>query len=68
ADGSGMHAVTDRLGHDRQYAIDSSKIRTRLGWRPATALQDGLRETVAWYRALGAESWEGYESRTPLSL
>ncbi|MFO0645217.1 MAG: dTDP-glucose 4,6-dehydratase [Polyangiales bacterium] len=41
--------VTDRPGHDRRYAIDASKIRAELGWTPAHAFEDGLRETVRWY-------------------
>jgi dTDP-glucose 4,6-dehydratase len=41
--------VTDRLGHDRRYAIDASKITRELGWRPAEAFGSGLRKTVAWY-------------------
>lgn len=42
--------VTDRLGHDRRYAIDSSKIQRELGWRPQIAFDQGLAETVAWYQ------------------
>jgi dTDP-glucose 4,6-dehydratase len=41
--------VTDRLGHDRRYAIDASKIESELGWRPAENFEGGLRRTVAWY-------------------
>ena len=41
--------VEDRPGHDRRYAIDASKIEQRLGWRPATSFQEGIRKTVAWY-------------------
>ncbi len=44
--------VTDRAGHDRRYAIDASKLRAELGWAPRYAdFDDGLAETVAWYRA-----------------
>jgi dTDP-glucose 4,6-dehydratase len=43
--------VTDRLGHDRRYAIDCSLIRTELGWMPEISLEDGLRATVEWYQA-----------------
>jgi dTDP-glucose 4,6-dehydratase len=43
--------VTDRPGHDLRYAIDSSKLRTELGWKPAHTFESGLRETVAWYLA-----------------
>jgi dTDP-glucose 4,6-dehydratase len=46
--------VPDRPGHDRRYAMDSSKIQNELGWRPRHVFEDGLDETVAWYRANGA--------------
>ena len=41
--------VEDRPGHDRRYAIDASKIRRELGWRPRETFETGLRRTVAWY-------------------
>jgi len=41
--------VTDRPGHDQRYAIDASKIRSELGWRPRHNFEDGLRATVHWY-------------------
>lgn len=43
--------VTDRLGHDRRYAIDASKIQTDLGWVPETSFELGLLRTVEWYLA-----------------
>jgi dTDP-glucose 4,6-dehydratase len=43
--------VKDRPGHDRRYAIDCSKSERELGWRPVVDFEEGLRETVAWYRA-----------------
>jgi len=43
--------VTDRPGHDRRYALNCKKIETQLGWRPQISLEDGLRETIAWYKA-----------------
>ena len=47
--------VTDRPGHDARYAIDPSRIRTELGWRPSVTLDEGLRKTVRWY--LDNEAW-----------
>ena len=41
--------VADRLGHDRRYSIDTSKVRA-LGWKPERELDEALAETVAWYR------------------
>jgi dTDP-glucose 4,6-dehydratase len=49
--------VADRPGHDLRYAIDPSRIRDELGWRPSVTLEEGLRRTVAWY--LNNESWWG---------
>jgi dTDP-glucose 4,6-dehydratase len=42
--------VPDRPGHDRRYAIDCSKSEKELGWHPMVPFEDGLRETVRWYR------------------
>ena len=48
--------VNDRPGHDLRYAIDASKLRDELGWRPQyTSFEDGLAATIAWYRA--NEAW-----------
>lgn len=44
-----MAFVPDRPGHDRRYAIDSSRVRKELGWRPALDLHEGLGHTVRWY-------------------
>ncbi|MCU0633129.1 MAG: dTDP-glucose 4,6-dehydratase [Methanolinea sp.] len=41
--------VRDRPGHDRRYAIDSTKISRDLGWKPKTSFPDGIRKTVRWY-------------------
>ena len=43
--------VTDRPGHDRRYAIDPTRIRNELGWRPSVTVEEGLRRTVEWYLA-----------------
>ena len=42
--------VTDRLGHDRRYAIDATKVETELGWKPQTNWEDGLQKTIRWYQ------------------
>ncbi|MSR17403.1 MAG: dTDP-glucose 4,6-dehydratase, partial [Methylococcaceae bacterium] len=43
--------VTDRLGHDRRYAIDARKIERELGWKPAETFETGILKTVKWYLA-----------------
>jgi dTDP-glucose 4,6-dehydratase len=48
-DASMITHVEDRLGHDRRYALDTSKLRA-LGWAPQTTFAEGLEKTVAWYR------------------
>ncbi|MDE9451486.1 dTDP-glucose 4,6-dehydratase [Aliiroseovarius sp. Z3] len=47
--------VADRPGHDARYAIDPSRIRNELGWRPSVTIEEGLRRTVQWY--LDNEDW-----------
>jgi len=47
--------VTDRPGHDRRYAIDPSKAESELGWHPQVSWEDGLAQTIAWYR--GNAAW-----------
>ena len=47
--------VTDRPGHDRRYAIDSTKARAELGWQPLHTAEQGIRETIDWY--LANEAW-----------
>jgi len=41
--------VKDRLGHDRRYAIDNTKITTELGWEPSYTFEQGIEETIKWY-------------------
>ena len=50
-----VNFVADRPGHDLRYAIDPTRIRTELGWRPAITLTQGLEKTVRWY--LDNEDW-----------
>ena len=54
--------VADRLGHDRRYAIDSSKAHRELGWKPRHRPHQGIRETVDWYVANRAW-WEALRGR-----
>ena len=42
--------VKDRPGHDYRYALDNSKIRRELGWRPSIKIEEGLKKTIEWYR------------------
>ncbi|KKU91496.1 MAG: dTDP-glucose 4,6-dehydratase [Candidatus Jorgensenbacteria bacterium GW2011_GWA1_48_11] len=52
---SSVEFVKDRLGHDRRYAIDFSKINKELGWAPRVSFEDGLKETIKWY--IENEAW-----------
>jgi dTDP-glucose 4,6-dehydratase len=47
--------VKDRKGHDRRYAIDATRIMNELGWKPGRRFEEGLRDTVQWYR--GHTDW-----------
>lgn len=47
--------VTDRLGHDARYAIDSTKLQRELGWEPSLQFEEGIEKTVRWY--LEHEEW-----------
>lgn len=47
--------VTDRAGHDKRYAIDSSKLMKELGWEPSLQFEEGIEKTVDWY--LSNEKW-----------
>jgi dTDP-glucose 4,6-dehydratase len=60
ADESLLRHVADRPGHDRRYSLDSGKLHA-LGWRPQRSFEDGLAETVAWYRE-NRSWWEPLKS------
>ncbi len=47
--------VTDRLGHDARYAIDSTKLQKELGWEPSLQFEEGIEKTVKWY--LDNQEW-----------
>ncbi|NSL52034.1 dTDP-glucose 4,6-dehydratase [Calidifontibacillus erzurumensis] len=47
--------VDDRLGHDRRYAIDATKLRTKLGWKPKYSFEEGIKQTIQWY--LNNKDW-----------
>jgi dTDP-glucose 4,6-dehydratase len=55
-----IRPVKDRPGHDRRYALDTSKLR-RLGWSPVVAFEKGLADTVEWYRS-HADWWKAIKS------
>jgi len=57
--------VPDRPGHDRRYLLDSSKLRSELGWRPEWEFEAGLEATVAWY-AQHRDWWESLKERAPV--
>jgi len=65
ADWSSVEHVTDRKGHDLRYSVDISKISTELGYEPQTSFDQGLAETVAWYRDNRAW-WEPLKARAAL--
>ena len=54
--------VTDRPGHDMRYAIDPTRIRDELGWRPSVTLEQGLEKAVRWYLE-NEEWWRALQSR-----
>jgi dTDP-glucose 4,6-dehydratase len=45
-----LRYVADRPGHDRRYALNSRKIESELGWKPEISLEDGVRQTIEWYK------------------
>ena len=51
ADESLIRFVPDRPGHDRRYAIDSSKLRQELGWKPLVKFAEGIKKTLQWYKS-----------------
>ena len=55
ADETSIEYVEDRKGHDLRYSVDWEKIRSELGYEPQVKFEDGLRETIQWYR--DNESW-----------
>jgi len=57
--------VADRPGHDRRYLLDSTKLRSELGWQPRVALAGGLAATVGWYAEHRAW-WEPLRDRAPV--
>ena len=54
--------VPDRPGHDRRYLLDSSKIRTEVGWQPRIDFEEGFKATVLWYRD-NVDWWRGLLDR-----
>lgn len=48
-DESSIKYVEDRLGHDKRYAIDNTKIQTELGWQPSLTFEEGIKLTIDWY-------------------
>ena len=62
ADGSSIEHVEDRKGHDFRYSVDWSKINRELGYEPQVKFEDGLRETIQWYRD-NEEWWKPLKNR-----
>lgn len=52
---SSIEYVTDRLGHDKRYAIDNNKIQSELGWEPSVTFEEGIKLTIDWY--LNNQNW-----------
>jgi dTDP-glucose 4,6-dehydratase len=57
--------VPDRPGHDRRYLLDSTKLKTQLGWQPEIPFSKGLQDTVDWY-ASNRTWWEPLRGRAPV--
>ena len=58
-----INFVEDRPGHDKRYAIDASKIKKELGWKPSVTFEQGLSKTIDWF----LENKEWLENVTSLS-
>jgi dTDP-glucose 4,6-dehydratase len=54
-DESSIEFVPDRLGHDFKYLVDSSKLRHELGWKPTVSFEEGLKNTIEWYKNKNAK-------------
>ena len=65
ADESSIQFVEDRKGHDFRYSVDWSKINREIGYKPQVKFEDGLRETVEWYRN-NRSWWEPLKQRAGL--
>lgn len=66
-DESLINYVEDRLGHDRRYAIDSSKIQNELGWSPSVTFEEGIEKTIDWY--INNQNWiEAIESKKGVNV
>ena len=61
-----VEQVTDRLGHDRRYSVDITKISDELGYQPQVPFEQGLAETVEWYRSR-RDWWEPLKHRAALT-
>jgi dTDP-glucose 4,6-dehydratase len=61
-----VERVPDRLGHDLRYSVDISKIQTELGYQPQKRFEDGLAETIDWYRSR-RDWWEPLKERARLA-
>ena len=58
-----IERVPDRLGHDRRYSVNCSKLQSEIGWRPRTAFSKALLETIEWYRN-NRRWWQGIKGKS----